>query len=51
MPPRGSALLRPGRITVTKLPAIGPDTFAGMNPYLLKNLVREKIQQYLAQES
>jgi 1-acyl-sn-glycerol-3-phosphate acyltransferase len=50
MPPRGSALLRPGRVTVTKLPALLPESFTAMNPYLLKNLVREKIQQHLAQE-
>jgi 1-acyl-sn-glycerol-3-phosphate acyltransferase len=49
MPPRGSAWLRPGRVVVTKLPALNPETFVGINPYLLKNQVRERIQKYLAE--
>jgi 1-acyl-sn-glycerol-3-phosphate acyltransferase len=49
IPPRGSALLRPGRVVVTKLPSVTSESHAGMNPYVLKNSVRERIQQYLAE--
>lgn len=49
IPPRGSALLRPGRVVVSKLPAIGPEKSSQMTPFLLKNRVRETIQQHLAQ--
>ena len=47
MPPRGSLLLRPGRVTVTKLPSITPEQYAGISPYQLKNLAREKIRTHL----
>lgn len=48
MPPRGSALLRPGRVVVSKLPAITPEQYAGMTPFRLKNMARDLIQQHLA---
>jgi 1-acyl-sn-glycerol-3-phosphate acyltransferase len=48
IPPRGSALLRPGRIVVSKLPAITPEQYEGMSPYALKNFVRDQIQEHLA---
>jgi 1-acyl-sn-glycerol-3-phosphate acyltransferase len=48
MPPRGSALLRPGRVLVSKLQAITPEQYAGMSPFRLKNMVRERMQQHLA---
>ncbi len=47
MPPRGSFLLRPGRVLVSKLPAITPQQYDGMNAYVLKNHVRDLIQQHL----
>ncbi len=47
MPPRGSPFLRPGRVVVTKLPAITQANYAGMNPFQLKTDVRETIQTYL----
>jgi len=47
IPPRGSALLRPGRITVTRLPPITPAEYAGMSPYQLKNLARDRIRTYM----
>jgi 1-acyl-sn-glycerol-3-phosphate acyltransferase len=47
MPPRGSALLHPGRVVVSKLPAITPEQYAGMTPFRLKNFVRDRMQQHL----
>jgi 1-acyl-sn-glycerol-3-phosphate acyltransferase len=49
IPPRGSALLRPGHIVVSKLPAITPADYAGMSAFRLKTLVRETIQKHLDQ--
>jgi 1-acyl-sn-glycerol-3-phosphate acyltransferase len=51
IPPRGSLLLRPGRIVVNKLPAITPSQYAGMTPFKLKNLVRDAIRQHLDNQS
>jgi len=48
MPPRGSALLHPGRVVVSKLPAITPEEYAGMTSFRLKNVVRDLMQQHLA---
>jgi 1-acyl-sn-glycerol-3-phosphate acyltransferase len=48
MPPRGSALLHPGRVVVSKLPAITPEQYAGMTSFRLKNFVRDLMQQHLA---
>ena len=47
MPPRGSALLRPGHIVVSKLPAVTPAQYEGMNPFRLKTLVRDTIRRHL----
>jgi 1-acyl-sn-glycerol-3-phosphate acyltransferase len=46
-PPRGSLLLHPGRISVTKLPAITAEQYAGMTPYALKTWVHGIIAQQL----
>lgn len=47
IPPRGSFMLRPGRITITRLPAIGPDQYAHLSAFALKNQVHGMIQQHL----
>lgn len=47
IPHKGSLLLHPGRITFTKLPAIKPEHYAGMSPYQLKNLARDRIRAHL----
>jgi 1-acyl-sn-glycerol-3-phosphate acyltransferase len=47
IPPRGSLVLHPGRIVVSKLPAVTPDQFKDMTAFKLKNLVRERIRQHL----
>ena len=47
IPPRGSALLRPGRVVVSKLPAITPEQYSQMNSFQLKNSVRDIMQQHL----
>jgi len=47
IPRRGSLVLHPGKIVVTKLPALTCEEFMGMNPYRLKTRVRETIRQHL----
>jgi 1-acyl-sn-glycerol-3-phosphate acyltransferase len=47
IPPRGSALLHPGHIVVSKLPSLSPEQYSQMNPYRLKTLVRDKIRKHL----
>lgn len=47
IPRRGSLVMHPGRIVVTKLPALTCEQFMGMNPYALKTRVRETIQRHL----
>jgi 1-acyl-sn-glycerol-3-phosphate acyltransferase len=47
IPPRGSIILHPGRITVAKLPAVRREEYQGLNSYKLKNLVRDRIRQHL----
>jgi 1-acyl-sn-glycerol-3-phosphate acyltransferase len=47
IPPRGSMLLHPGRVVVTKLPALTPDQYAGMTPFKLKTRVHDMIQRQL----
>jgi 1-acyl-sn-glycerol-3-phosphate acyltransferase len=47
IPSRGSMCLHPGRIVITKLPAITPDQYAGMTPYKLKTWVHDMIQRQL----
>jgi 1-acyl-sn-glycerol-3-phosphate acyltransferase len=47
IPRRGSLVLHPGRITVSKLPAITHEQYKDLNAYKLKTLVRERIRAYL----
>jgi 1-acyl-sn-glycerol-3-phosphate acyltransferase len=47
IPPRGSMLLRPGRISVTKLPALTAEQYADMTPYALKTRVHDIIERQL----
>lgn len=47
IPRRGSIVLHPGRITVAKLPAITREQYIDLSAYKLKNLVRDRIRQYL----
>jgi 1-acyl-sn-glycerol-3-phosphate acyltransferase len=47
IPRRGSVILHPGQITVSKLPALTHDEYKDMNTYKLKMLVRERIRQHL----
>jgi 1-acyl-sn-glycerol-3-phosphate acyltransferase len=47
IPRRGSLVLRPGRISVTKLPAITAEQYADMTPYALKLWVHDIIQRQL----
>jgi 1-acyl-sn-glycerol-3-phosphate acyltransferase len=47
IPRRGSLVLHPGRITVSKLPAVTHEEFKDMTAFKLKTLVRERIRQYL----
>jgi 1-acyl-sn-glycerol-3-phosphate acyltransferase len=47
IPVRGSLKLYPGRITISKLPAITPEQYRDMSPYKLKNFVRERLAAHL----
>ncbi len=47
IPRRGSVILHPGRITVSKLPALTHEEYKDMTTFRLKNLVRERIRQHL----
>ncbi len=47
IPRRGSLVLHPGRITVSKLPALTHEQYKDMTAFKLKTLVRERIRQYL----
>jgi 1-acyl-sn-glycerol-3-phosphate acyltransferase len=47
IPRRGTLWLRPGRIVITKLPAITAEQYAGMTPYKLKTLVHDIIGRHL----
>jgi 1-acyl-sn-glycerol-3-phosphate acyltransferase len=47
IPPRGSLLLRPGRIVITKLPAVTCEQYKDMTPFRLKTSVRESISRVL----
>ena len=51
MPPRGSAWLYPGKVVVSKLPAVLPESHVGMNPYKLKTMVRDMIGKHLETHS
>jgi 1-acyl-sn-glycerol-3-phosphate acyltransferase len=47
IPKRGSVVLHPGRITVSKLPSITHEQYKDLDAYKLKMLVRERIREYL----
>jgi 1-acyl-sn-glycerol-3-phosphate acyltransferase len=47
IPLRGSLIMHPGRITISKLPALTPDQFRDWSPYRLKTTVRDTIQKHL----
>ena len=47
IPRRGSLLLRPGIITVYKLPAVKSDDYRDISVFKLKTLVHERIQKHL----
>jgi len=48
IPPRGSFLLRPGKIKIHKLPAIKWERFKDLKPFKLKNMVRNIISEEVA---
>ncbi len=48
IPPRGSFLLRPGKIKIHKLPAIKWEEFKDVKPFKLKNMVRSIISKEVA---
>jgi 1-acyl-sn-glycerol-3-phosphate acyltransferase len=47
IPRRGTALMRPGKIVVSKLPAITAQQYSGLSAFELKSMVRDRIQQHL----
>jgi 1-acyl-sn-glycerol-3-phosphate acyltransferase len=47
IPRRGSLVMHPGRIVVTKLPALAPEQSKDMSAFALKNRVRDTIQRHL----
>jgi 1-acyl-sn-glycerol-3-phosphate acyltransferase len=47
IPPRGSFVLRPGRITITRLPAITAADYHDDLPFTLKTRVHDQIQSFL----
>jgi len=47
IPSRGSFLLRPGTITIHRLPEIRCNEYKNMNPYKLKNMVRAIMERQL----
>ena len=47
IPKRGSMLLHPGHIVITKLPVVTKEDYKDLSAYKLKTLVREQIQREL----
>ena len=47
IPRRGSLVMHPGKVVVTKLPSLSCEQFMAMNPFALKTQVREIIRQHL----
>jgi 1-acyl-sn-glycerol-3-phosphate acyltransferase len=47
IPKRGSLVLHPGKIVVTKLPSLTYEQYKDMNAYTLKTRVRQIIQDHL----
>jgi hypothetical protein len=39
--------MRPGKIVVSKLPAITAQQYSGLSAFELKSMVRDRIQQHL----
>lgn len=48
IPPRGSFLLRPGKIKIHKLPAIKWEEYKDLKPFKLKNIVRDIMSKELS---
>lgn len=46
-PKRGSLILHPGKVIVSKLPSMTPDEYKDMTPFMLKNVVRDRIGKHL----
>lgn len=51
IPPRGSIWLQPGRVVVSKLPAVMPEQYERITSFKLKTQVRESILQSLDVQS
>ena len=51
IPSRGSLLLHPGFIVISKLPAVTPEHYENMNAYKLKTEVRDMIRRQLDAQS
>ncbi len=51
IPARGSLVMHPGRIVISKLPAVTVEQYREMNAYRLKTRVRETIRQHLEAQS
>lgn len=49
IPPRGSMVLRPGRITIHKLPAFDPAQESGVSTFAAKAKVRQRLQEHLGE--
>lgn len=47
IPPKGSMLIRPGRIMIHKLPAIPWESYRSLNPYQLKNKIRHIMREHM----
>jgi 1-acyl-sn-glycerol-3-phosphate acyltransferase len=47
IPHKGSLVMHPGKITITKLPSLTAEQYEGMNAFQLKMRAREIIQKYL----
>jgi 1-acyl-sn-glycerol-3-phosphate acyltransferase len=51
IPSRGSLVMHPGRIVISKLPAVTCEQYKELNAYRLKTRVRETIQKHLDAQS
>jgi 1-acyl-sn-glycerol-3-phosphate acyltransferase len=47
IPPRGSLILNPGVITISKLPAITAEQYKDLNTFQLKTMARDMIEKHL----
>jgi hypothetical protein len=48
MPPRGTMLLYPGKVTLRRLPTLTWETYKDLTPFQLKNRVHDTISRELA---